>query len=81
MSEPILLTRGDACPNCGGPFRDAPVPTDAQRAAAAHHDDPAFLPPHYDTASVAFRLEHGALARCGVCGYATRFPVQDAVAA
>ncbi len=81
MSDAKTLKRGDACPNCGNTFHDAPVPTEAQRAAAANRDDPVALPPYYDTASVEFRAEHGALARCLVCGYVTRFSLRAGPAA
>lgn len=72
------LKRGDPCPACGGEFRDAPVPTDAQRAEAARKEDPTPIPPHMDTASPEFRAEYGGLARCTSCSYQTRFPLKAA---
>lgn len=75
MKGPIELKPGDPCPNCGGAFIAAPVPTAEQRQRAANRVEPDLLPPSFDTASEAQRQELGALHRCGACGYNTRFPI------
>lgn len=69
----ITLKRGDACPRCGGSFKAARVPTDAEYAKAFDREDPTALPEFTDTAAPDFRAEHGALHRCLGCGYQTRF--------
>jgi hypothetical protein len=53
-------------------FVAIPAPTDAQRAAAAHKDNPAPLPPFVDHATAAQIAELGPLFACGRCGYRTR---------
>lgn len=68
------LTRGDACPACGGEFRAAKAPTAAEREAAARHENAVALPAHYDTATADDRATLGALFVCATCGYKTRFP-------
>lgn len=75
---------GDPCPGCGGTLAPAPVPTDAQRAAAEPHlgsDTFTPIPPHYDTAPPDQIAELGALHVCRGCGYKTRFAVKAAKAA
>lgn len=71
----IDLKRGDACPRCGGSFKAARVPTDAEHAKAFDRENPTALPEFSDTASPDQRAELGALHRCMTCGYQTRFPV------
>lgn len=78
--EKRTLTRGDACPNCGGPLRAAPVPTDEQRKHAETKEDRTPFPPHFDTMTAAQREEHGALFGCILCPYKTRFPLEAAAA-
>lgn len=72
----ITLKLGDACPRCGGSFKAARVPTDAQYAKAFDSEDPTSLPEFSDTAPPDFRAEHGDLFRCMNCGYQTRFVVE-----
>lgn len=74
--EPKDLKRGDTCPNCGGSFKAARVPTDADFARATDRENPQALPGNSDTASPAQRAELGALHRCQSCEYATRFVVE-----
>jgi hypothetical protein len=74
----ITIKRGDACPRCGGSFKAARVPTDAEFAKAFDREDPTALPEFSDTAAPDFREEHGALHRCLSCGYQTRFALDDA---
>lgn len=76
MAQPRELKKGDRCPNCGGQFEEAQVPTAKERAAATNRDNPIDLPPHYDNASEDQRNELGALYRCERCGYKTRFPLE-----
>lgn len=63
---------GDPCPQCGGAFRAATVPTDEQRAAASHRENPTVLPPNTDTATKDDIAELGVLHTCTGCGYRTR---------
>lgn len=77
-TEAKPLQPGEPCPACGGDLKPAPVPTAAQRHAAADHENPVPLPAHFDTATEEFRAEHGALSRCVGCGYASRFPLDQA---
>lgn len=75
------LKPGDPCPNCGGDFTPAPVPTDAQREAAKPHlgsDTYTPIPPHYDTMPPEDVAEFGALHVCRSCGYNTRFKAKAA---
>lgn len=84
MGTPKELKPGDACPNCGGAFAPAPVPSDAQRAAATPHlgsDTYTPIPPHYDTAPPDQIADLGALYVCRGCGYKTRFAAKAAKAA
>ena len=74
--EPKHLTRGDACPNCGGAFLAAVVPTAEAFARATDRENPQALPSHADTAPPDQRAEIGALSRCTSCGYLTRFPAE-----
>lgn len=80
----ITLKRGDACPRCGGAFKAARIPTDAEYAKAFDQENPTSLPEFSDTASPDFRAEHGDLYRCTDCSYQTRFvaetPAADAAA-
>ena len=80
MPKAVQLKKGDACPSCGGAFKEAPVPTDAQRDAAADKENPVPFPPHFDSASKVQRAELGALSRCTSCGYAARFAEDDSAA-
>jgi hypothetical protein len=63
---------GDRCPQCGGPFRKATVPTDEQRAAATNRENPTVLPPNSDTATKEQIAELGVLHTCLGCKYQTR---------
>jgi predicted RNA-binding Zn-ribbon protein involved in translation (DUF1610 family) len=62
----------DPCPNCGAPLKAAPQATTAQRAKAAHREDPVPLPIHYDTATLEQIAEHGPLYRCTHCDWSIR---------
>ena len=73
MGKPLPEPKaGDACPNCGGEFHPARVPTAEQYKAATDRENPAVLPPDMDTAPPLQREELGALHRCESCGYVTR---------
>lgn len=69
---------GDPCPQCGGTFYAATVPTAEQRAAAAHHERPTMLPPNSDTADPALIEESGVLHTCDRCDYQTRMVAKAA---
>jgi Zn ribbon nucleic-acid-binding protein len=73
MVTPKPWAVGDKCPACSvassSPF---PQPSDAQRAAAANHDNPTPLPPTVDHASPEQVAELGDLHRCTTCGYSSR---------
>ena len=71
--EPITLTAGDPCPNCGGELAAARVGTDEQYRKAFDRENPVPLPANTDTASATVRAELGALQRCTDCGYQARF--------
>lgn len=73
MPDPIKLELGDPCPACHGDLRPALVPTDAELVKSRDRENPIVLPPTADTASAEVRADLGALYRCGVCGYSTRF--------
>jgi hypothetical protein len=77
-SKPKELKLGDPCPSCTSVLRAVPVPTDAAYAAAHEKENPIFLPAGVDTASPAFRAEHGNLHVCDRCGYTARFTDTDA---
>lgn len=72
MAPTITITSKDPCPACNGTLKKAPQATPAQRAKAKDRDDPVFLPPHYDTASLDQIAELGELWRCDRCGYPHR---------
>lgn len=76
------LSKGDACPRCGGEFAAVRIPTATEYAKAFDRENPGSLPEGCDTASPDFRAEHGDLYRCA-CGYQTRFvaPKKKAAAA
>ena len=78
-AKPFVL--GEPCPGCGGTLVKAPQPTDAQRALAAHREEPQPLPPHYDTAPKEVVEEHGELWKCPTCGYPHREKPDVAAAA
>src|SRR5436190_23245843 len=67
---------GDTCPQCDGAFRQARIPTDEQRAAAANRENPTMLPPNTDTATTGQLEELGVLHTCRDCGYQTRIKLQ-----
>lgn len=67
---------GDACPQCGGEFRAATVPTDEQRAAALNRENPTVLPPNTDTATKDQLEELGVLHTCRECKYQTRIKAE-----
>ncbi len=77
MVEAKELKAGDACPNCTGELKPAPVPTDEQYAKAQDRENPIALARQFDTASPAQRAELGALHRCVSCGYTARFKGGD----
>lgn len=77
----IELKRGDPCPRCGGFFKPARVPTDAEFAHAFDRENPGTLPENADTASPDQRAALGVLHRCPSCGYQTRFEAAPAPAA
>jgi hypothetical protein len=70
-TEPKPWAVGDACPACSGDLKPVPLPSEAQRAAAANKDNPVPLPPTVDHADPAQIEELGNLHRCG-CGYQSR---------
>lgn len=80
MSDPTPEpTTGDPCPQCGGAFKAARVPTDEQRKAVEDRDSLSAYPPNTDTAPAAFVEKRGLLHTCRDCGYQTRIkPAPDA---
>lgn len=75
---PKELKPGDACPNCTGELKPAPVPTAEQSARLADKENPIVLERTFDTASPEQREKLGALHRCATCGYEARFKAEDA---
>ncbi len=69
---PIEQFRDEPCLNCGGTYKPAPLPTDAQRKAAADRHNPTPLPLHYDTAPQSVVDELGQLWVCDGCGSGMR---------
>jgi hypothetical protein len=48
--EPKPLTRGDACPNCGGSLKPVRVPSETEYAKAFDRENPGTLPAGADSA-------------------------------
>lgn len=72
------LKPGDPCPRCGGELVAQKVPTDQEYRIAFDKETAPGLPEGTDTASPAFRAEHGPLFTCGRCGYNARYGAEKA---
>lgn len=77
MGEKALPIPGDPCPQCGGAFVEARQLTADERAAALDRESPTVIQGFADTATPAVIAKHGPLAKCGSCGYQTRFAPAD----
>lgn len=67
--EPKL---GDPCPQCGGEFASARVPTAEERKKVEDRDSLTVYPPNTDTATQDHIDEFGVLHTCRDCHYVTR---------
>jgi ribosomal protein S27AE len=65
--------KGEPCPQCGDEFIEARQLTPEEHAQLTDRDNPRHFPGFVDTAPPKFIAEHGTLAKCGGCGYQTRF--------
>lgn len=73
MQAPKVAKAGDPCPQCEGPvMREVRAPTEKAYLASLDRENPIYLPAGVDTASPAFREEHGGLFVCDACGYRAR---------
>jgi hypothetical protein len=73
VSEQSEPKSGDPCPQCGGEFIQARQLTADERRQLADREQPPHFSGFVDTGDARLIAKRGPLAKCGACGYQTRF--------